>query len=481
MKVADIYYYPRSCVLIAFSYLDKFRKNVSSDKLLVFILCFLFLTYMIIAATDILGILIFVAVLMLYFTPTWILNLFVLPLGLPRVAYWIVRLCKPVNFASDPHMGGMFYGALAMARHGCTPKELDWLNDKLVSQPKTDLNGTGVVTAGILAALKGYKQQARYLFRNADSRFGPYTPRSVKRVARNWLVADAVQHAEWLEVIRLGMRGKDSTLWSYTVARIAERYIGQGQPRHDWQLWALWLIAPRRRLLLPILRRALANPMFMATCSAAENLSAALTRLLHLLQNPRSIIEPVFVQTVQDVDIQLDQPATEHKIRQRLSALGCGSEHNIVVLRFRQQLVELIKPVIEALPHLARGAEDAPSIMQAVEQVRLKLFRDIETCCADYERRSENEHSQENLAERLTWEALKETAEKLLILDPDAEESLFNTMYSPVCNFAVYLHNSVKYIRLAHEMFCWLHVHSFSNSDATTLLEGNIACGQGFT
>ena len=74
---------------------------------------------------------------------------------------------------------------------------------------------------------------------------------------------------------------------------------------------------------------------------------------------------------------------------------------------------------------------------------------------------------------------LRFTAEKLLTLAPDSEQALFQVMYVPVCNFAVFQHNVCKRTVLAHEIYAWLHRHAGSDAAALKLLAGNMKASQG--
>jgi hypothetical protein len=49
----------------------------------------------------------------------------------------------------------------------------------------------------------------------------------------------------------------------------------------------------------------------------------------------------------------------------------------------------------------------------------------------------------------------------------------------PVCNFAVFQHNTCKRVVLAHEIYTWLHRHAGSDAAASKLLAGNMKASQG--
>ena len=131
-------------------------------------------------------------------------------------------------------------------------------------------------------------------------------------------------------------------------------------------------------------------------------------------------------------------------------------------------------PLIEEAPHLALAAQGSPILSEATRQVRLRLFRDIEARCKDYDARTEDESALDEVLEWTTWAMLRRSADRLLELDPESKIPLFQTMYSPVTNFAVLQFNRCKRNVLAHEMFSWLLRHSQSNHEAMQLLTKNV-------
>jgi hypothetical protein len=176
------------------------------------------------------------------------------------------------------------------------------------------------------------------------------------------------------------------------------------------------------------------------------------------------------------VDGSLD-PMRPH-LEQRLAALGGRGDVDGVLTAFRQRLIDLLVPLIEASPYLAFAAQDAPILAEAARQVRARLFRDVEARCKDYKERTADETSLDTVPEWATWAMLRRSADRLLELQPESKIALFQTMYIPVTNFAVLQFNQCKRIPLAHDMFAWLLQHSQSNADAVQLLTKNVAAAR---
>jgi len=407
--------------------------------------------------------------------PVAILEWVVVPLRLPRVAYWIGRLCLPVSFAGESVACGVIYGALAMARQGASDRQLDWLGRKLY-RPKS-LRGGGVVAAGLLAALRGDRPRACSLMFVADALPSQFVSRKARAIARDWLIVDAARAANLREVIRLGRRRRPTLRWSYTIARIAERLVGDKQAPPGWLLMLCWMLSPRRRANLPLLRRALATPRRLDNTIAEETVPADLPQALADLAKVCEHGDGNGARLVAAIDglrAALDRPGTRDQIEQRLAALGAQPDADAIVAGFRDGVVDLVAELLEARPSLAVEARREPMVEQAIARVRTRTFRDIEAQCKDYEVRTKSGDALDQIAEWETWAMLRHSADRLLELDPAAEAGMFETMW-PVCNnFAVFQHNVCKRLPLAYEIYSWLHKHGQHIPSASQLAMKNM-------
>jgi hypothetical protein len=413
--------------------------------------------------------------LVLLLAPLVLLRLIVVPLGRPMIAYWMARCCWPIGSTQDLAVNATLFGALTLARNPRSAHMVDWLDLKLGRM--TSPRGAAVVTAGLLAALRGDRQLARGLFLVADTLAGRQIPRSARVVARDWLVVDAARVGDWREVIRLGCRGKGSRRWSYAVARIAERLVDDPQSSPDWQLWAFWAMAPRRRATLPLLRRAMATRPAAAQAvtepSEAADLPHALAGLARACANRASADGESLGRAAGEIDAQLEGEQTRALVQRRLLALGARGEEAILP-SVRQRLADLLAPLLEHSPHLAGEHRPGTILAQATERVRTQLFRDIDSRCKDYDNRRKTENALSILEEWKIWALTRTAADCLLKLGPDSAGTLFLTMYVPVCNFAVFQQNKLKRTALAHDMYAWLLLHCHGDAAAAQLLQGNV-------
>jgi hypothetical protein len=405
--------------------------------------------------------------------PTLVLKWIVVPLRMPRVAYWTVRIGLPLGCIGEIRACGVMYGALALARNGASNETIVWLGQRL--NGVRPMGGAGVVAAGLLAALRRDRDQARCLLLIADTLSERFTSRGIRTIARDWLVADAARIGDWREVIRLGRRSRGSLRWSYALARIGERLIGDKRGCGDWLLWLCFLFAPRRRATYPLLRRALAVPARPPSADvkpAAAALPLALADLARAIEGRHIHDGTSLARSVGAVDGNLD--SMRAAIDQRLRALGGRGNADTIIFAFRERLIGLAAPLIEEAPHLALAAQGSPILSEATRQVRLRLFRDIEARCKDYDARTEDESALDEVLEWTTWAMLRRSADRLLELDPESKIPLFQTMYFPVTNFAVLQFNRYKRNALAHDMFSWLLRHSQSHHEAMQLLMKNV-------
>jgi hypothetical protein len=242
-------------------------------------------------------------------------------------------------------------------------------------------------------------------------------------------------------------------------------------------------MAPRRWATRPLLRRALAVPRVTKPMQvepfAAATLPEALAHLARMLGSPFAGDGASLAAATSAVDAALDDPATLALADQRLRALGTNVDAAVVIHGLRTRLTDSLVPLLEQSPRLARAENRGGILDQAVERVRLRLFRDVEAQCKDYDARRNRDSYVKPLSEWETWAVLRDAADRLLHLAPDSENALFRAMYVSVCNFAVYQHNSYRRLPLAYDMYAWLHRHARNDPEATRLLLGNMKASEG--
>jgi hypothetical protein len=417
--------------------------------------------------------------------PGLIIDLIIIPLGAYRIAYWIAVTFRPLNFLKGKYAGGVFYGALALARQKYSVADVDWLSMRF-DLGTTALEKQKEIAMALLAVLNHDRLTARVLFQFIDESGASYGSRRIRRIARDWLVADAARHGDWDKVIFIGERGMASQRWSYAVARIGERLIRRPTALNNWQLWLLWLLAPRRKMLKPLLMRALSTTRSTRSRSYTQTLTKKLPEVLTKLNDIFFVIstehasnatQARFLNIINSIDYILETTDLNAHISQRVQTINTtpNVSAEMIVLMLKEHLVELIMPAIKQFPQLAQNISDASFLSRPIEKMRHGLFEDIEVRSNDYKNRTFTQTHITLFSEWQTWAQFREVADRIMLISPSSQDALFKIIFPPVCNFSVFQYDILKRNTLAHEMCTWLFQYSSGHPTDAELLAGNMA------
>jgi hypothetical protein len=94
----------------------------------------------------------------------------------------------------------------------------------------------------------------------------------------------------------------------------------------------------------------------------------------------------------------------------------------------------------------------------------------------DFAARAAQKQSLDAMAEWRAWATLCDEANRLLALQPATNATLFEVLWRPLTNYAVYQHNDLKRHGFAQDIFRWLRAHANGNRKAAEMLDKNIAC-----
>lgn len=191
----------------------------------------------------------------------WIAVRWCIPLGLPRLAVMLGRLGGH-PWVRDPEGGAVLGGVLAQLRRPIDPRMHAWLRGRLRRGP---LRGAGLVAAGLLAADAGDRDTARALLSSLDDLDPDLCPPLARRIALDWLVADAVREGDWARVDALCDDHPSLSPTLRLMLALAKHH--RGESADAGLLWRAWLAAPRRRHTWALVRGALGRP---AHASALE-------------------------------------------------------------------------------------------------------------------------------------------------------------------------------------------------------------------
>jgi hypothetical protein len=389
----------------------------------------------------------------------------------------------PLHYAGNQHVGAMLYATLSATRMREPAAACAWLDERLRAKPVKGVLGQTIF--GHLAAAQGDRVTAQCLFESIDVRACPPRKSIVRVTARDWLVMDAARRGDWSAAVRYATRTGSTSRWSRAVGGMARTIDGVGMlPK--WRLWLLWFVAPRRLRLRPLLQRALTASIreHQADIAPPLDLPAALARCAEVLakiaQRSGEVSSSEFVAAVRWVTIRLESAAAKAEVGRRLAALdsALSGSTDTVMADFKSDLVQLILPVVAADPGLVSAGRDHPIIAEALRRLQEAIFESIEMRAKDLARRAEKKHSLEMLAEWQSWAILCDEANRLLTLQPSANATLFEVVWRPLLNYAVFQHNEKQRLAFAQDIFRWLRMHAGGNRQVADVLDKNIACYQ---
>jgi hypothetical protein len=418
------------------------------------------------------------AALVLFCLPTLLFSPLLVRLRMPRLAYWTMRCCMA------QHGEAMLCATLSATRMRDPSAACAWLEERFRAKPINDVLGQTIL--GHLAAAQGDRVTAQCLFESIDVRPTPSRRSIVRVTARDWLVMDAARRGGWFAAVRYATRGGSTSRWSRAVGGMARTIDGVGTPLPKWRLWLLWLVAPRRLRLRPLLQRALTASFrdHESAAAAPRDLPAALALFAEVLaktaQRPGEVNSSEFVAAVRWVTVRLESADTKVQVGQRLAALDAtlSLSADSVVADFKSDVVKLILPVVAANPELVAAGRDHPIIAEALRRLQGTAFESIEMRAKDLASRAEKKHSLDILSEWQSWAILCDEANRLLTLQPDAETTLFEVVWRPLLNYASFQHNGKQRFAFAQDIFRWLRAHAHGSHEPTLVLDKNIACYQ---
>lgn len=198
------------------------------------------------AHADGTAVLIFFVLMVPWLRPTVMLERVFIPLGMARAAYWWTYLMVPVPTMRETPAGRMFYAARALLRQReRDPRALALLEKARAITHKGQRNGLSVVAEGLAAVARGDVDYGRTLLASGSRLERAVLPSVARKVARTWLVADALAAGRIDRALREA-DGPGYVWWPLLVADELERRRGQRSWKRDLRRPLLWLLgAPR--------------------------------------------------------------------------------------------------------------------------------------------------------------------------------------------------------------------------------------------
>lgn len=313
-----------------------------------------------------------------------------IPLGLPRAAVSLGRLGGH-PWVRDPEGGKVLAGVLAQLRRPVDPEVHQWLRAQLRRGP---LRGAGLVAAGLLAADEGDRDTARALLTSLDDLDPDLCPPLARRIALDWLVADAVRDGAWGRVLELADDHPAPSRTVRLMAALARHH--RGEP--NGSLWQAWLWAPRRRHTLALVRGALAEPgvhwapelepLELGEAGLAANDGGphpAEAMALHveaLVDGDGPGAEGRMRRLGTAWDRALDDFGFRGHVRRRAEQLRCTVRGEKVMARLHREVCEDMARMLARSGVPSDRAGEGQTAQRAVAQMHTMALEELERACA---------------------------------------------------------------------------------------------------
>ncbi len=427
-------------------------------------------------------------------------RLVLIPLGLPRLAYWLARSAE-VTFDGDLHGGAALAGAWALLRRR-EPDEAAtaWLEDRLRPAQVQTIGGAGILASGLLLAARGDRDGARAVIRTVSE----IDPRACPAAARR-LAAGVARGGRGL-ARRVGRGRRDRRrlrlrppgLAALRRRPVAPRRAARARPPRP--LAALGdrpeppRHAPHRpprprraRRRLPRGRPQEPAPRSPAVV-AADDWSNALARHAAVLTKPIASVEGADLLTLGRAwDAILEDRVAERILAERALLLGEGSSARTLA-RLREavedDLTALVLSRELALDTLVeRGAAEAtpsPTIDRVRRRVRDHLLVGVEASSDALRRRLDEKRELPAVDEWREWTTLRLAYEHgARLAGQDFRRLAFYKVHPDITSLAVWLFNDRQQRPLGNAMFKWLLAEATALDDARAiaLQSKNVACG----
>ena len=299
----------------------------------------------------------------------WILVRWIcIPLGMPRVAWWLSSL-GGVPWVRDPEGGAVLAGALAALRKRVhDPKAAAFLHRRLRD---TRLRGAGIVAAALLAADEGDHARARQLMDSLELFDPDLCPPLARRIAQDWRMADDACAGQWSRIADTSDELPNVSRTARFFAVAARRLTG-GEDAGAGALIRRWLAAPRRLATAPLLRRALRGPVEMGTSvTSLPRLDARFVAVLAANDGGPSHVEPITL-----LAEAAREPEARERAAARLQRLGASFDQAFEGFELRRRLRERTNELEGGLT----GEAATIRLQQDVASKLAQLMRDAEAC-----------------------------------------------------------------------------------------------------
>ena len=425
-----------------------------------------------------------------------------IPLGMPRAARWLASLAAG-RWQRDGHGGGLIAAAWAVLhQEPPDPDAIARIERERDAQPM--LLGSHVLATGLLAAARGDLDNARLLLESVTELGPRTTPRLVRSLAREWLVADAASRGKWAWAAHMTQGSRLRSRCLRLLDAASARLAGWADaPPVPW-LWLMWLMAPRRRHTLALVRRAADMPI-PAGGSTGDDAGAAPApprpapglppedAYQHALRvhvaalgsmagpgNTAGATAEAAAIIIDDLarawDLALDAPETRRVVLERAAVLG--ARNGEAALQAMEQTVtrDLATMIRAALLPLPMRAMTSRTMRATARLLRGELMSEIELAFDALQSRVLADRRLTPIDEWREWLALRALHQRAAAVGGiELRRMVFPHVHQVGCKYAVWLWNQRTQHLMANEMFRWLlgEATIVGDSEAMALQERN--------
>jgi hypothetical protein len=196
--------------------------------------------------------LIFAGIILVPVLGPWLIRHALVPLGAVRTTYFLGLVSRP---GKDPTAYALVAAAWALANDGSGTAEA-WLSRR--RDVRRPLGDAEVIATALIVASHGDADTARQLLRSITLMVEDHP--FVRELAGEWLACDSAERGAWREIAADAAETRyPATPLTWLLEGIAARRLGHVNAPSNSELWARWIIAPRRMKTKALLQSALAS------------------------------------------------------------------------------------------------------------------------------------------------------------------------------------------------------------------------------
>ncbi len=412
--------------------------------------------------------------------PWFVARRWLIPRGHWRASWWLVR-SSMWTWHDDNRGGALVAAAWAAIHAGAPPRALRFVEARC---ERSDCGAAHLLATGLVAAARGDLEGARRWMTSLCEFEGPATPRMARRLAVQWIAAEATTRGAWSRVAALA-DDRDADAATILLATVARRLGGTGPRPSDAELERAWSRAPSRQRLRALVDRALhhSEPVDAADPPHATPLEAdphrcALLAHAALVASPSPTARGL-ADACAAWDRVLGDAGFVDTARRRAAVLGARVDPpEALSAGIQADLVTLVRATGLELGEGARG--DGETLVRVRRALHQRLLDELEIVADALASRvrarrilAMHEEWREYLAVRGAF------ARAVAMTGPELQRLGYAIVNPPVCALAVWLWNDRRNRVHAHQMFRWLlrEAELAEDTEAIALHRRNVECG----